>query len=116
MKNRENYPENWEDTIRPDILKRDNYTCKGCGAKHRKSYIFHKNGKRTSIHEDEIQEAKEAGEKAYKVFLQIAHKDQNPSNNNYNNLIAFCRKCHLNFDRSCNNLKKSFLFQEKTKK
>lgn len=116
MRNRENYPENWEDTIRPDILKRDNYTCKGCGAKHRQSYIFLPKGKKIAVTDEEMKEAKANGERAYKVFLQVAHKDQDPGNNNYKNLISFCKACHLKFDRSHNALKKSLFHIAKQSK
>jgi len=99
MNNRQRYAENWEDTIRPDILKRDGYQCVICGVRHRKSYVFEKDGSFFLIPEDEIKEWKSYGDKAYKVFLQIAHLDNNPGNNNYENLKAMCPKCHLRYDK-----------------
>ena len=34
-----------------------------------------------------------------KVFLAAAHLDQNPGNNRFRNLKAFCQRCHLLYDR-----------------
>ena len=104
MKNRHQYPENWLDTIRPEILKRDKYQCQKCGVIHRKCYVWEKSGKRIRINKSEIQEEKEAGNKSYQIFLQIAHLDRNNNNNDYSNLKALCSKCHLNYDRSTNNI------------
>ncbi len=106
MKNRDKYPPHWEDTIRPLILLRDKYTCQKCGVRHRKCYVFQKDGTRFEIPEDEISEWRAYGDKAYKVHLQVAHLDQNPSNNDDDNLKAMCPKCHLAFDRAYNKLKR----------
>lgn len=115
MKNRKDYPENWEDEIRPKVLERDKFRCQQCGIKHRKSYIFPKNGVPISVTDEEMKEAKKYGEKAYKVFLQIAHLDGNPSNNEMSNLLALCPKDHLNYDRKRNNLSKKVKFVNKSK-
>lgn len=106
MHNKNNYPENWDDTIRPNILKRDGYKCVICSAEHRKSYVFNKDGSKFVIPDNEIKEWKAYGDKAYKVFLQVAHLDQNPENNEDYNLSSMCPKCHLNYDRKFNNLKR----------
>lgn len=106
MRNRKEYPENWEDEIRPDILKRDKFRCTVCQVEHRKTYVFQKDGTKFKIPKEEIKEWKEYGDKAYTVYLQIAHLDQNRSNNNYENLRAMCPKCHLNHDRDHNTLKR----------
>jgi len=71
---------------------------------HRKCYIFKKNGQRIRVTETEAKEAKKYGEKAYKVYLQIAHLDRNPKNNEKDNLVSLCPKCHLNYDREINML------------
>lgn len=34
-----------------------------------------------------------------KIVLTIAHLDDDPTNNNYENLRALCQKCHLNYDK-----------------
>jgi len=102
MNNRERYADNWEDTIRPNILKRDKYACRCCGLKHRKIYVFPKKERAFVILASEMEEFKTNGLKVYKVFLQVAHLDHNPDNNNPSNLKAMCPKCHLNFDRYMN--------------
>lgn len=102
MRNKSKYPDNWRDTIRPRILKRDNYQCKICGVKHRKCYVFEKDGSKFEIPENELKEWIEYGDKAYKVFLQVAHLDRNRENNEDYNLLSMCPKCHLNYDRQHN--------------
>lgn len=104
MRNRENYPINWNYEIRPDILKRDKFKCVRCKAKHGITYVFNKNGSRFIIPKAELKEWKGFGDKAYTVWLQIAHLDRNPKNNDYSNLSALCPKCHLNYDREINQL------------
>ena len=106
MRNENLYHEDWKDIIRPDILKRDNYQCVVCNVRHKKSYVFQPKGGFFIIPESEIDLWKSYGDKAYKVFLQIAHLDQNRENNNYDNLKAMCPKCHLNYDRKFNQLKR----------
>jgi len=104
MRNRKDYPDNWTDTIRPAVLKRDNYKCNNCNIKHRKSYVFLKDNSYFEIPDNELKEWKSYGDKAYKVYLQIAHLDRNTKNNKMSNLKALCPKCHLAYDRVYNNM------------
>lgn len=106
MKNKHRYPENWHDVIRPTILKRDNYTCQKCGLKHRKTYVFIKNEKPFVIPKNEIEEWQNEFSKVYTVFLQVAHLDWNEENNDFSNLLSMCPKCHLNYDRVNNSLRR----------
>jgi len=106
MRNKENYHQDWSDIIRPAILLRDKFICKVCGVRHKKSYVFQKDGSKFEIPDNEIKEWKAFGDKAYKVFLQVAHLDQDPLNNEEDNLLAMCPKCHLNYDRKFNMLKR----------
>lgn len=106
MRNRHKYPDNWEDTIRPAILKRDNYTCQHCGLKHRGLYLCNNDGTFTKIDKEEFIEAQRFGQKTKKVFLQVAHLDHNPANIEDNNLLSLCCGCHLNNDRAINNIKR----------
>lgn len=99
MRNKLLYPENWVDTIRPDILKRDNYKCKKCGIKHRSYVLVDSNFNWTVIDKLEHDEYKTYGAKTYRVFLQVCHLDNVKSNCDYNNLIAMCPKCHNLNDR-----------------
>lgn len=104
--NYDKYPDNWKDTIRPEILKRDKYKCQHCGLKHRQSYIFPQNSKPIAVTDAEAREAKRYGEKAWKVFLNVCHIDQNTQNNDFQNLVSLCPKCHLHMDKAYNQIKK----------
>jgi 5-methylcytosine-specific restriction endonuclease McrA len=106
MKNRQNYPPHWFDTIRPAILARDRYKCKACGLAHRAQGFYSGDSFIECSDEHERSWAKAQGRKVQRVFLQIAHIDQNPSNNNYENLQAMCPRCHLKFDNSFNSAKR----------
>ncbi len=106
MKNKHKYPENWTDTIRPEILKRDKYTCSDCGVIHRSTGYYVQNRFMPLIDEFQIKWAKDQGFKVSKIHLQIAHLDQDTSNNNYSNLLSKCPKCHLRFDNLFNSAKR----------
>jgi hypothetical protein len=106
MRNRENYPENWEDTIRPDILKRDKYKCSECNAHHRQHGYYDGDVFYALIDKFQIEWAKKQGFKVQKIHLQIAHLDQNPNNNDYDNLLCKCPKHHLRFDNKFNTAKR----------
>ena len=106
MRNREKYHPNWEDIIRPEILKRDQYKCQNCGLEHRGLYLVDEKGKHIKIDKEEYIEALRNNEKTKKIFLQVAHLDHNPKNNNYENLKSLCPKCHLDYDRIQNQIKR----------
>lgn len=104
MRNRTNYPANWFDTIRPDILRRDNYKCTKCGIAHR-SYIVRDNkGIYSEISQEQFVQFREEGKKTFKVYLQVAHMDNDVTNLNYSNLKALCPVCHLLNDAEFKNL------------
>lgn len=96
--NYNNYPVDWFDRIRPDILKRDDFHCKKCGVKHRQHYI--NRGKNVKVHipPDRVTTYKDAGYKVQQVFLQIAHLDHDIQNNDYSNLLSMCPTCHNRYD------------------
>lgn len=98
MRNRKKYSEEWTDTIRPAILKRDDYKCKHCGIKHRQYVLVDSRKNYTLISKEEHDEYKPYGANVYRIFLQIAHIDNCPDNNNFDNLLALCPKCHLKMD------------------
>lgn len=104
MKNPHLYPENWLDTIRPAILKRDNYKCQICGVAHRSEGYY--DSKKNFIICDEWlkQWAIDKCFKVQKLHLQIAHLDHQKNNCAESNLKAMCPKCHLNYDREYNSL------------
>lgn len=104
MKNREHYPDNWEDTIRPAILKRDAYKCQICGANHRAIGYYSTLG--TFLPCDEFMQdwAKRTGQKTFTMHLQVAHRNHDKKDCRPENLQAMCPRCHLNYDRSFNSL------------
>ncbi len=79
--NRDRYPENWPD-IRADILRRAGHRCEGspayadCRAVDRVPHPV----------------------TGSMVVLTIAHLDHTPENCDYDNLRAWCQRCHLFYD------------------
>ena len=73
--NRHRYPprKQWHE-IRATILKRANHRCEFCGVEN---YTVRHNAK---------------------IYLAVAHLDQQPENNHPNNLKALCQRCHLKHD------------------
>lgn len=64
-----NYPENWNE-IATEIKVAAGWKCENCGHPHDP-----KNGFTLTVH----------------------HLDANPQNNDPNNLVALCQRCHLRF-------------------
>jgi hypothetical protein len=93
------YPIDWKDIIRPDILKRDGYKCVFCKQPNRMLYVIENNT--PYYFNDEFTKAYYAGKniKIKKVVLTIMHLDQNITNNNYSNLASGCQRCHLKYDK-----------------
>lgn len=106
MRNRNEYPENWEDTIRPAILKRDNYKCTDCNIVHRSDYYLEAGRVVSLLDELMVKWAQDRGKRIKRIFLQIAHLDGDPGNNDFKNLKAKCPRCHLNYDKEMNRLKR----------
>lgn len=102
MKNLHKYPSNWRDVIRPAILLRDKFKCTDCGAKHRSPYHLNAKGEKVFIDKADVAFLRSKGFKIKFLYLQIAHLDRNPANNDYLNLKAKCPKCHLAYDLSFN--------------
>lgn len=99
MRNRKKYSEEWTDTIRPSILSRDLYKCTRCRIPHRSYVLVDEKGNYTVISKDEHEEYKQYQAKTYRIYLQVAHLDNDPSNNHPDNLSCMCPKCHLKFDK-----------------
>jgi len=106
MKNKHLYPQDWADVIRPSILKRDRFKCQRCSIKHRQWILISKQNVIIKIDADEAQDYKKEGLKVYQVFLQVAHLDQNTFNNVDENLLSLCPRCHLNYDKLHNEIKR----------
>lgn len=96
--NYKDYPANWKDVIRPDILRRDGYKCKFCGVpNHVVGYRLP--NKSFHICDDfELHWCQRKGIKTFKIVLTIAHLDQDRTNNDYSNLAALCQRCHNRLD------------------
>jgi 5-methylcytosine-specific restriction endonuclease McrA len=45
---------------------------------------------------------KRNNEERYKGWLTVHHKDRNPKNNNPENLIVLCPRCHFYYERLIN--------------
>lgn len=116
MKNKHLYPDNWEDTVRPRILARDNYRCQQCGVKHRTVGYFDTN--KDFIPCDQYMQnwAINNGFKIQTIFLQAAHLNHDKSDCRDENLKALCPRCHLNHDRAFNMLKRKFEGRQQKKK
>jgi len=100
MRNKHLYPEEWQDTIRPRILKRDEYKCTKCGIKHRTYVLVDSSKNRTIIDKQEHDEYKQYVANVYRVFLQVAHLDNIKSHNEDSNLASMCPYCHHLYDKA----------------
>ncbi len=98
MRNRTEYPENWYDEIRPQVLSRDKYKCVVCQIKNRQWVAISKDKKRFSIDSDEITDFKQSGYKVYRIYLHVCHRDNNKQNISLSNLITLCVGCHAKMD------------------
>lgn len=99
MQNRRDYPDNWNDEIRPSILKRDEYKCVECRIKHRSYVLITDGNERVQIEHDEFIEYKREGKNCYKIYLQVSHKNSIKSDCSDENLQSLCNRCHANYDR-----------------
>lgn len=106
MNHKSLYPANWNDTIRPAILKRDKYKCTICSIHHRQIVYVNENNKYIEADQFVQAWAKAKGYRVFAIYLQVAHLDQDRSNNSESNLASMCPKCHLKHDRFFNNLKR----------
>ena len=99
MQNRSDYPDNWNDEIRPSILKRDNYKCVVCGIKHRSYVLIDQSKNRIQIERDEFLEYKKEGWNCYKIYLQVSHINNIKLDCSDSNLRTLCNRCHCDADR-----------------
>lgn len=99
MQNRKDYPDNWNDEIRPSILIRDGYKCVECKIKHRSYVLITDRNERVQIEHDEFLEYKRAGQNCYKIYLQVSHINNIKSDCSTENLRTLCNRCHATADR-----------------
>lgn len=102
MKNRHRYSAGWFDTIRPAVLRRDNYKCTVCNATQRSQGYYDAHEQFIICDPLMIRWAAKQKIKIRTIYLQVAHLDQDPSNDSLANLKTFCPRHHLNYDRAFN--------------
>jgi 5-methylcytosine-specific restriction endonuclease McrA len=98
MRNKDQYPDNWYDEIRPRILARDKYKCQQCGIKHRQWVATKKNEGVTKIESNEQEDYRLEGFTVYMIKLHVCHKNNVKSDLSDNNLISKCVSCHAKMD------------------
>lgn len=113
--NRKEYSEDWQDTIRPAILKRDNYRCKECGVTHRSRVYKNKSGSYMECDEFTEAWAVSNGHKVFTLYLQVAHLNHNKLDNRPENLLTLCPAHHARFDNAHKKQLRKTLLAEKVK-
>jgi 5-methylcytosine-specific restriction endonuclease McrA len=96
--NYKDYSPDWKDIIRPDILRRDKYTCQHCMFKRNTYYVILKGSKVLVDTQFDKNYYLSMGIKVIKVILHVAHLNHNIQDNNYSNLLTLCSACHLKYD------------------
>lgn len=101
-----NYSKDWSDIIRPEILKRDKYKCKKCFIRHKVTGYYKDSINFIECDEFMINYCKSINRKIITIYLQVHHINGNRNDNDYNNLITLCPRCHLKIEREFTLLKK----------
>jgi len=97
--NTKGYSIDWNDIIRPAVLKRDGYRCKHCSLSNRISYAIENNTRVILDDKWLLARYQSLNFKIYKVAISIAHTCHNKACSNELHLIALCQSCHLRFDK-----------------
>lgn len=115
---RSRYPDNWKDISRSIRVDRAGNRCEctgHCGDAHFEgrcnapnwSTIRRSNRNPAIWHDpDTIKPENWSNYHLVFVILTTAHLDHDTHNNDHNNLLAMCQRCHLNHDRD-HNVKKA---------
>lgn len=87
------YSAHWETVVRPAALERAGYRCQDCGLAHgavgyRTHGLFHP-----------VPVRRRRGQKLVIIRLQVAHANNLPGDDQPENLLALCARCHLLRDR-----------------
>lgn len=96
--NRHLYPENWQD-IRASVRERAGGRCERCGV-HNKD-IGYRLGDGTFVSLPtrlDQGRAVNAGRKVFQIICTTAHLDHDPTNNDMQNLLFLCQRCHNQHD------------------
>ena len=103
--NKKEYGENWE-AIRNRILDRDKRICTKCLIPDRSWVEVIKPNVWQPIPNFGIQFFDDDNRHYLKVFLQVAHIDNDKTNMNPTNLISLCPLCHLAMDKDYKRFKR----------
>jgi 5-methylcytosine-specific restriction endonuclease McrA len=98
MRNRREYPDNWNDEIRPKILQRDQYKCTDCGIRHRQWVAKRLREKIIKIESNEKEDYRGFGYKVYMIRLHVCHINNNKKDTREVNLKSLCVSCHAKMD------------------
>lgn len=104
MRNRDRYPLDWFNVIRPRELARAKFKCENCGIKQRAYGYYDKNGHWIECDGFIAVWALKNGFKPRRIALQVAHLNQDTNDNRQENLAVMCPKCHLKHDHEINRL------------
>jgi 5-methylcytosine-specific restriction endonuclease McrA len=95
--NKKEYGENWE-AIRNRTLDRDNRECKHCHIKDKSWVEIIKPNVWVPVPDFTFELFNDNTKHYKKIFLQVAHKDNNKENMSNENLLSLCNLCHLKMD------------------
>lgn len=100
------YDPSWQDVIRPQILKRDNYKCTECGVRHRSRVYV--DSRKNYVECDAFMElwCKSNNKKVFTLYIQVAHLDQNKNNNDPSNLSSLCPRHHSLYDANAKKMQR----------
>ena len=85
------YPKNFG-LLRGAVMKRAGFKCERCGVSN------YERGYRLESGEFVTAGLAPPGYKLITIVLSTVHLDQNPENNDMENLMALCQRCHLLHD------------------
>lgn len=116
--NYKEYPTDWAD-IRQRILDRDQHRCTNCGVANYVVGERQKDGTLIPLLKGrDCSEAREfrkqmmqiTGKKVTLIILTVAHLDHDEWNHDVKDerLAAMCQKCHLDYDRIDNQMRKKY--------
>ena len=106
------YHPDWVDIIRPSILKRDNYSCRVCGVRHKSTVYKLSRGGYFTCDQFAAEWAKANGKHVFTLFLVVAHLDQDKTNNDPSNLMTLCPIHHASYDAKHRTLKRKMKFAQ----